>query len=393
MARKQEDRLPAVRRLGPKLGWLLLLLPIVGCAPQAPARPVFTGLAPGAARPAAPAIEVPRQRVGLLLPLSGGNRSLGQAMLNATQLALFAGGDPRVEFLPRDTAGTPAGAAEAARAALADGARVLAGPLTLSETAAAAPAGRAAGAPIFAFTSDAAQAAPGVWVLGLGPSEQGERMADAAIDEGARRLGLLAPADEFGRRLAAGFRARAVAAGLPEPLVVLRPPRGDAAGAARELAAAAGLDGLDAALLGETGDRARAAAAALTAALPRPARLLGSSLWLNDAGLASEPALAGALFPGPDPAARARFEASYQEAFGERPPRLASVAYDAAALAALTTRGAGLPPIGEPLLGADGPIRMLPDGRVQRGLALFAIDPVGEPLLIQPAALPGLAGS
>ncbi|RYJ01449.1 MAG: hypothetical protein EON47_10720, partial [Acetobacteraceae bacterium] len=76
--------------------------------------------------------------------LSGANRPLGQAMLNAAQLALFDQADPGIEFLPRDTGSTPAGAAEAARSALGEGARALAGPLTLTETAAAAGPARAA---------------------------------------------------------------------------------------------------------------------------------------------------------------------------------------------------------------------------------------------------------
>ncbi len=115
--------------------------------------------------PQAMPAEPVRNKVGLLLPLSGSNRPLGQAMLNAAQLALFDQGDPSVEFLPRDTGSTASGAAEATRAALAQGARAFAGPLTLGETAAAAGVARASGAPVLAFTSDASQAGSGVWVV------------------------------------------------------------------------------------------------------------------------------------------------------------------------------------------------------------------------------------
>jgi ABC-type branched-subunit amino acid transport system substrate-binding protein len=384
---------------------IALLLPPAACAPQPPPPPAFgLGPAPGAGYPAlAPALPAgpPRARVGLLLPLSGGARSLGEAMLNAAQLALFDQADPRVELLPRDTGGSPTGAMEAARSALAEGARAFAGPLTLGETAAAAGVARAAGAPLMAFTSDATQAAPGTWVLGVTPQEQVDRVVGAAAARGAARFGLLAPDDEFGRRLAAALRARLTALGLPPPVVQLRAPRGDPSQAARDLAGAAGPEGLDAVLLGEGGERARAAATALAAALPRPARLLGTTLWLQDGGgggagaLAQEPALAGAWFPGPDPAARQRFEARYQAAFGTRPPRLAGVAYDAAALAARTVRdgGGAAPPVGEALMGADGPIRLLADGQARRGLALLALDPSGEPALVEPAPLPAAAGS
>jgi branched-chain amino acid transport system substrate-binding protein len=373
---------------------LALLLPAAACAPQPPPPPRFAGIAsrPGAAIPAMPA----RQRVALLLPLSGGNRALGEAMLNAAQLALFDQADPRVELLPRDTGGSPSGAAEAVRGALADGARAFAGPLTLGETSAAAGPARAAGAPLFAFTSDAAQAAPGVWVLGITPAEQAERMVELAAAGGARRLGLMVPEDEFGRRLAAAFRSRAALLGLPPPVEAAHAPRADMGQTAQLLAEKAGPEGLDAVLLGETGAQARAAAAALATALPRPAKLMGTALWLQDiASLGQEPALAGALFPGPDPAARQRFEGRYAQAFGDRPLPRSGLAYDGAALAARTVRdggpgnGGALPPVGEALLGADGPIRLLPDGQARRGLAIFALGPGGgEPLLVEPAPLP-----
>jgi len=262
----------------------------------------------------------------------------------------------------------------------------------LSETASAAQAVRSGRASMLAFTNDASQAGGGVWVLGLTPAEQAERITAAAAGAGARRFGLLAPADELGRRLSTGMQTRLSALGLPSPVTLLRPPRGDAAGAARELAAQAGPDGLDAVLLGETGANARAAAATLATALPTPPRLLGTALWAGDTALAGEPALADAWFPAPDPAARSGFESRYMTVYGERPPRVAAVAYDATALAGRAAR-IGSPPVGEAMMGADGPIRLLPGGLAQRGLAIFALDASGQPRLVQPAPVPGAAGS
>ena len=370
------------RRRG--LAALVLLMPAAACVSQPPAG---LGSLPAPLLPTAA-----REQVGLLLPLSGPNRQLGQAMLNAAQLALFDQADPSIELLPRDTGGTAAGAAEAARTAIAQGARSLAGPLTLTETAAAAAAVRAGRATMLAFTNDASQAGGGVWVLGLTPAEQAERITAAAAGTGARRFGLLAPADELGRRLSTGMQTRLAALGLPAPVVLLRPPRGDAAGAARDLAAQAGSEGLDAVLLGESGASAKAAAAALVAALPTPPRLLGTALWAGDTAIAGEPALADAWFPAPDPAARTGFESRYMTAYGERPPRIAAVAYDATALAGRAAR-AGAPPVGDAMMGADGPLRLLPGGLAQRGLAIFALDASGQPRLVQPATVPGAAGS
>ena len=324
-------------------------------------------------------------RVGLLLPLSGGNAPLGQAMLQAAELALFDQGDRGLAFLPKDTRGTPAGAEAAARAAVAEGAAALAGPLTLGETAAVA---RATGVPVFAFTSDEAQASNQVWVLGITPSQMVRRILQAASEQGSRRFALIAPDDAFGQRLAAAMRSTASAAGWPAPTIQLSAARGaDAAAAAQAVLAGEP----DAVLIGYTGPAARSLAQALATGA-RPPRLLGTSLWAADSGLGNEPALAGALFPGPDPTGRERFDSAYAAAFEGRPPRLAGTAYDAAALAGRTARE-GRPPVGAAFLGADGPVRVMEGGQVQRGLAIFSLRSGSEPMLVQPAPVPGAAGS
>jgi branched-chain amino acid transport system substrate-binding protein len=63
-------------------------------------------------------------------------------MLQAAQIALAAPGSPQLD--PKDTRGTPDGAAAAARDAVAGGAGLLLGPLTSAETAAVAPIARQA---------------------------------------------------------------------------------------------------------------------------------------------------------------------------------------------------------------------------------------------------------
>ncbi len=377
---------------------LALLLPLIGCDRQRAALPSIGVFSPQVQAPQAPPPMplpvVARTRVGLLLPLSGNNRALGEAMLNAAQLALFDQADPRVEFLPLDTGGTSAGAGDAARRGLAAGVRVLAGPLTSAETATAAIAARGGRVPLLAFTNDAAASGNGIWVLGVTPAQQVDRMVGAAVAAGAQRIALLGGEDEFGRRMAQALRARLAQAGMAPPFVLLHPPRVDMGQAVRDIANMAGEAPVDALILAETGLNARNAAQAVPNVFPKPPKILGTALWALDPQLAQEPALAGAWFPAPDPAARAQFEARYQQAFGERPPRLAGIAYDAAGLAARAARdGSGALPLGEAFLGADGPIRLMSDGQLARGLAVFQLVPGAEPQLVQPAPVPGAAGS
>src|SRR5579872_7205305 len=63
------------------------------------------------------------RRVAILLPLSGARADIGQAMLHAAQLAVDSPDAPPLDA--KDTAGTPDGAAAAARAAIADGAGLI----------------------------------------------------------------------------------------------------------------------------------------------------------------------------------------------------------------------------------------------------------------------------
>ena len=80
-----------------------------------------TGLGQQPSMPGAPS----GRGVALLAPLTGPNAERGQALVNAAHLALNDPGSPVLDV--RDTAGTPQGAAAAATAALAAGARLFIG--------------------------------------------------------------------------------------------------------------------------------------------------------------------------------------------------------------------------------------------------------------------------
>jgi branched-chain amino acid transport system substrate-binding protein len=370
------------------------LLGMAACAPQPP-RPAFIGIAPPIGGAPVVAAPVGPQRAAMLLPLTGPQAPLGQAMLNAGTMALFDEAPQGVEIAPRDTGGTPQGAAAAARAAIADGARIIIGPLTSAEAAAVAEPARAAGVPVLAFTNDAQRAGGGTWVLGITPQQQVRRVVAAAAQQGAQRFALGAPDNEFGRSLASALRGAVAELGLPAPSIALHPAAaepGMAASGARVSAARA-----DAVLIGEAGERARRFAAAWVAeAGETPPRLLGTSLWLQDGAVRNEPALAGAWFAGPDGRTRARFEARYRDAFRETPPRVAATAYDAAAIAVRALRQGASPAqvtAMEGFAGADGPVRLLPEGQTLRGLALYAVSAGADPVQVEPAPLPGSPGS
>lgn len=405
------------REFGRAFALLLAAAGLAGCVAD-PTGPGYGGTAlfgAGAAPPPAPAAS---RRVAVLLPLTGPNAEVGQAMLRAAQLSLDQPGAPTLDA--RDTGGTAVGAADAAQQALGNGAGLILGPLTASETGAVAPLAKAAGVPVLAFTSDPSQAQPGVWTLGITPAQQVRRLVLAVQAEGRTRIAAALPRNPFGDAMASSLAASAASAGLPEPRTV-RYPNGFA-GLNTALKDVAGFDparetaerqaarlradedhqrpptepdpqpapspSVDALLLGTAGDQLSQAVPLLQYyhLVPDQVRLLGPALWARDTARLS--ALAGAWYAAPDPAQRAPFEQLYAAKYKAPPRELASLAYDAAAIARVTADSGGFSPgnLTRPdgFTGADGLLGLLPDGQVRRGLAIFEVDRGGSHI-VQPA--------
>jgi len=367
--------------------------------------------APPEAPPPGPAGHVPlgpgqKAMVGLLLPLSGPNASLGQGMLDAAQMALFDVKGGRVALLPRDTRGTAEGAAAAARDALDHGARLLIGPLTAPEVEAVKPLAAERGVAVLAFSTAASVAGDGTYVLGLLPSEEVRRVVGFAHQKGTQRFAVLAPETAYGRLVAEALKAEAATEQVSIAQTVFFDPNAiDLAPSVRQLAnyashkvanapnpaleeaPAAGDVGFDAVLLPEGGQQLRMLAPLLPQYGVDPAhvRYLGTGLWDGDATLAGEPALEGAWYAAPDPTGRVDFEKRFAAVYGHVPPRLATLAYDATALAAALSRGPegadfSADTLTNPngFVGLDGIFRLRADGRVERGLAVIEIHRTGN---------------
>lgn len=348
-------------------------------------------------------------RAALLVPLSGPQAALGQAMSNAAQLALFELADKRFNLIPLDTKGTAEGAAAAAGQALTQGADILLGPLFSPEVKAAAPLAREHGVPLLAFTTDRNALGNGVYTLGFLPGSQVARVIGHARSQGKERFALLARSDEYGRAVADAFRAAVPAQGgrvvkvefydtqSPDLTPAVRrltdaDQRGRGKG--KETNQATGPVPFDAVMIPDEGTRLRQLASLVTYydANPDQVAFLGTLLW-DDPRLANEPSLQGGFYPAAPTAAHQDFEARYGKAFGPLPGRLggiASIAYDATALAAILARqpqgdysaAALTNPAG--FAGVDGVFRLSPDGTLERGLAVRQITASG-PREVSPA--------
>jgi ABC-type branched-subunit amino acid transport system substrate-binding protein len=348
-------------------------------------------------------------KVALLVPLSGANADLGKAMLEAAQLALFTTASEWLTLVPRDTAGSAQGAAGAARSAIADGAKLLLGPLLAAEVEAVKPIARDANINVIAFSTATQLAGGNVFLMGFLPRQEVVREVSFARGKGLNRFAALAPNSQYGHLMTDALREAAAASGGSVVKVeYLDSPTADTALAVRRLLSpgaasspaalpspstpppspspSPGGAGFDALLLPEGGAQLKQIARQLKESGVDTAqtRLLGSGLW-DDSAIAGEPALYGGWFAASPPEPRHEFESRFQATYGHPAPRLASLAFDAAALAAVLGKGAGgeaisheaiLNPTG--FTGVDGLFRFTPEGLVQRGLAVLEVEPQGN---------------
>ncbi len=336
-------------------------------------------------------------KVALLLPLSGPNADLGKAMLEAAQLALFTTGSDKLTLVPRDTTGNPGGAAEAAKSVIADGAKLILGPLIADEVDAVKPIAQAANVNIIAFSTKTEIAGGNVFLMGFLPRQEVAREVSYARDQGLGKFAALLPNTPYGHVIGDALRDTTSSGGASAAHVEYFDPRAadvtasikrllPASAAASPIAGNASGTPFDALLLPEGGAQLKSIATQLRAAGvdSTRTRFLGSGLW-DDPSIVNDPDLTGGWFAASPPEVRHDFDHRYQNAYHQAPPRLASLAFDAAALAAVLAKNDGPDPFSAQAIqnpsgftGVDGLFRFGPDGLVQRGLAVIEVDPGGD---------------
>jgi ABC-type branched-subunit amino acid transport system substrate-binding protein len=339
-------------------------------------------------------------KVALLLPLSapGQTAPIAKAMKQAGEMALFEHEGSNVQLIVKDDKGTPEGARLAAEDALRNGAELILGPLFSKSAAAAASVARPASVPIIAFSNDRQIAGNGVYLLSFLPKPEIDRIVDYAQSIGKRRFAALIPADTYGKVAEAGLREAINRNGLS--LVALETYPTDAIAMldplrrVREMIRAAEDQGepIDVVFLpGEQEILATLAPLLAQAEIdPRRQLVIGTGgLEYPNAG--RDPILRGARYPGPDPNGWRDFAARYANIYGNAPPRIASLAYDAVGLASVLARERAGARFGAAALtrpagfsGADGVVRLMADGTSNRDLAILEVQNFGA-RIVEPA--------
>lgn len=395
--------MPALKLLA-RAGVVALGLAVAACGSSSSTRPTTTLGVPAVVTPATPQI-ITRDgmtppfmagrnivRIGLLLPFASRPAEAG-ALYQAAELAVFAYGDSNTLLIPRDSGATAASAADATRLLLRDGADVILGPVERDTVVGAAQVARERNVPVVGFSSDRTIAGNGVYILSLPLEEDVRRIVDYAVTKGLRSYALLAPENDYGRRVEAALRAEVAARGANVTITQFyaRTDR-DAATAARALATQLRRTPVQAILIADGGSVLRATGPALLIGGVNmgQVKLLGTGAWAGG-DTQREPTLAGGWYASPDPALRADFEQRYRTAFNRAPSRIASLGYDGVMLAIEAAKQNRQDAISrtsleraEGFTGADGLFRFRADGSIERSLAILELRQQG-PAAVDPA--------
>ncbi len=353
-----------------------------------------TNVAPSTTAPQPPVLVAGQVRIAILLPLSHPakeTRAVAQALLEAAQMGMFDMGARSMMLLPRDTGTSPEMAAAAANDAIDKGAELILGPLLASDVRAVAPIARARNVPVIAFSTDRTVAGDGVFLLSFLPEQEVSRIVSYAASQGRGKFAALVPSTPYGQRVEEAFRNTVMQSGRELVAVQNYQPNPQSLEPAVKLIAKSGFDTI---FLPEGGTMLRSLGPILTinGVDSRKVKLLGTGLW-DDPAVAREPSLMGGWYAVPPQDQRLNFITRFQQLYGAKPPRIASLAYDGVALSA--TLAGGQPgkrytrmAIADPngFAGIDGIFRFRSDGMTERGLAVMEVSNGGQLTVVSPAA-------
>ncbi|MGN1091479.1 MAG: penicillin-binding protein activator [Alphaproteobacteria bacterium] len=356
-------------------------------------------------------------RVGMLLPLSGKYRQLGEDLVNAAVLAQFEVAK-NFTISPYDTQGTAEGAQAAFMKAKQDSVDVILGPVFAAEVAKVAPLARRSDIPVFSFSSDKDNLGDGVYSLALTLENQTERIIRFACEKGAQKLSILAPDNKAGDIAIDAAKKTAEACGMDivhlsvynptfvnfDPYVVSVLPESFAeerknkqemkkklrSGALKQkdikedvaeentLTIAEQLD-FDALFIADDGNRLKSISAlfGMYDVSPDDVLFLGLSTW-NDRSLSKEGSLKHAYYPVLPVGGHTSFIKKYKETYAKEPSsKLASLSYDGVSLLWVLTskpdwKYSDLLHRAE-FVGTDGSFRFNENGTVERLMGVYQI--------------------
>lgn len=342
------------------------------------------GLGGGSGQPIDPGTPVP---VALLVPHGAATpqeQKLARDLERAARLAVADLQGVQIDLRVYGTGGSAARAQEAALNAVAEGAKIIVGPLHAESANAVAVAVADQNVNVLAFSNNPTIAGGNLFILGQTFDSTANRLAGYATRQGKSRI-LAVYSDNLSGQLGRQAIERAVAAngGTMAGSVDYEFSQKGVIAAVPRIESAAASGGADAIFLTANSAGALPLFSQMLpeAGLgPSTMQYIGLARWDTPAQTLQLPGVQGGWFALPDPGRSAQFESRFASANGEQPHAIAGLAYDGIAAIGALAKSGRRDALGRKSLtqsagfqGVNGVFRFHSDGTNERGLAIATI--------------------
>ena len=340
-------------------------------------------------------------KVGVMLPLSGEHREIGNLILNAVEMAVFQTEENKIEFHIKDTEGNPDKAKEVLTELIDQGIKFVIGPLFSQSLAAIHSSVSSNNIKIFALTNNINLGQKGIWIFGVDPQAQTEKVLQYALEKGSKNIAALLPQNAYGlllfdtissftetnsmkiakiefydfsienqskaaKKLSSGFEKyqlyldklkelEAPEVELNDDLFIEKP--------------------FDSVFIAAAGQNLTVLSSELqyNNVDPEIVQYLGISSW-EDSSILSEPALEGGVFVTTNEMFQEKIKLIYKSSFNKEMPKIAMIAYDIVALLGSLDNINNSDLVNdEGYIGLRGLFRLKNNGRVERTFQLKKI--------------------
>ncbi len=348
-------------------------------------------------------------KAAMLLPLTGQAAETGLAFQQAGMMALFERPNSPLELLFFDTKGTADGTRQAWDEAKAVRPDIVIGPVFATEVKALQEESPAV--PVISFTSDDSLMSSDTFTMGVLIPDQVTRIVRYACEAGQRRLAVLGPENKTGE-LAMNALAKAVErcpgmemkrVSLYDPQTVnfdpavlkivpepIDPKKKNLTPEEEVLLATPMAERVDfdALFIFEDGVKLTQVVSLLSFydVTPEVVPFYGLTTWQS----VKDRNLRGGYYPGTENQRARKFTIRYHRLFGQNPPRISSLAYDAVSLTAVLAERRALTVANlttdAGYNGVDGRFRLKSDGTNERLLAVYQIGGGSRRDVVSPAS-------
>ena len=353
-------------------------------------------------------VSYPQIKVGVLLPLTGENKEIGNLILNALELALFQTDSKKIHLIIEDTEADPKKTLQIFKSLIENDVKLFIGPLYSKSLVSVENYASENNVKFFALTNNTNLAKKGVWIFGINPQQQTKTILDFLISNGKKKIGFLLPDNSYGYLLYDTVQKVLKSKNtLPARVEFFKENIDSQQKAAKkiskgfdryeaylkEIKEGANLDNndesmipkkifdipLDSIFIGASGQTLTILASQLqySSVDPKKVTYVGTSSW-EDESILQEPALNRAFFSTTTDFLQKEVTKNYSIAYGTEMPKVAMVAYDILSLLSANIKENGDINMQYLLnengyLGLRGLFRLKLDGTVERTFQIKTI--------------------